>query len=572
MELRLLGSWLLLATIVSVTYGGVTYEYPDVLPQGSASLAFVFDITGSMYDDLVQVIEGAAKILATTLARREKPLYNYVLVPFHDPEIGPVTVTTDPDQFQRDLRDLYVQGGGDCPEMSVGAIKASLEESLPNSFIYVFTDARAKDYYLVESVLTLIQQKQSQVVFVMTGDCGNTSHPGYKAYEQIASTSSGQIFLLKKKQVNQVLNFVRVAVQSQKVNLLSVDRERADSITYSIPIDTKLAEFTVSLSGSRPKLHLRDPDGRRLTRHDGYLELLSLKQALIINIKDPRPGIYKLRVTSEGPHTVRVTGLSELDFRYGFSRKNTLEFHFNQNRPMKGIPTYMLLNATNLEYPGRMNMLQLLSLSGETLLEIPLIYVDSRPTLYNVSAFIPPDLFFYPRIMGIDSKGYEFVRSTPTAISPEAPDIPIITMDAITKGFYDKVAILTCKVYSTVPYTVQWYREGEPTGNKLFFSESQDVAFSVPDASSFSESYYRCNATNAAGWAMGQTFLDVKDPPPAILKPQNVSVLPGNSIIMTCVAYSTVEFNLTWYRASDNYDLTELKRARVFTNGSVEIR
>jgi hypothetical protein len=54
-------------------------------PNGAASLAFVFDITGSMYDDLVQVIEGAAKILATTLAMRDKPLYNYVLVPFHDP-------------------------------------------------------------------------------------------------------------------------------------------------------------------------------------------------------------------------------------------------------------------------------------------------------------------------------------------------------------------------------------------------------------------------------------------------------------------------------------------------------
>ncbi len=35
-------------------------------------------------------------------------------------DIGPAVVTTDPLYFSRTLNNVYVQGGGDCPEMTIG--------------------------------------------------------------------------------------------------------------------------------------------------------------------------------------------------------------------------------------------------------------------------------------------------------------------------------------------------------------------------------------------------------------------------------------------------------------------
>lgn len=53
--------------------------------EGAATLAFVFDTTGSMSDDMQQVIVGAGEILNTVLEKFDRPIHNYVFVPFHDP-------------------------------------------------------------------------------------------------------------------------------------------------------------------------------------------------------------------------------------------------------------------------------------------------------------------------------------------------------------------------------------------------------------------------------------------------------------------------------------------------------
>ena len=60
-------------------------------PKEMTSLAFVFDTTGSMWDDLDKVKKGAQRILKAARLRKIQPLYNYLLIPFHDPEVGPVS-------------------------------------------------------------------------------------------------------------------------------------------------------------------------------------------------------------------------------------------------------------------------------------------------------------------------------------------------------------------------------------------------------------------------------------------------------------------------------------------------
>jgi len=69
---------------------------------------------------------------------------------------------------------------------------------------------------------------------------------------------------------SQVLNFVRVAVNARKVNLVAIDRslnvsddddDVAEFYSVTLPVDAQLHEFTVSVSGKAPHIAVIDPQG-----------------------------------------------------------------------------------------------------------------------------------------------------------------------------------------------------------------------------------------------------------------------------------------------------------------------
>lgn len=72
-------------------------------------------------------------------------------------------VTTDPQELLDTMDEMKLWGGGDCPESTLGGIAAALKHALPKSYVYVFTDAIAKDHAKDQQVLSLINKKQATV-------------------------------------------------------------------------------------------------------------------------------------------------------------------------------------------------------------------------------------------------------------------------------------------------------------------------------------------------------------------------------------------------------------------------
>ncbi|XP_069698018.1 hemicentin-1-like isoform X2 [Periplaneta americana] len=522
-------------------------EDGEETPSG-ASLAFVFDSTGSMWNDLVQVKMGAERIMATMLERPDKPIYNYVLVPFHDPKIGPVTITTDHKEFRESLQNITVHGGGDCPEMAVGAVKEALSASLPNSFIYVFTDARAKDYHLITEVLALIQRKQSQVVFVMTGDCGDNKHVGYQVFEKIASTSSGQVYHLNKTDVEEVLQFVRMSLQSRKVNLLSVNNPGPSRDEHNLFVDESLQEFTVSVSGLNPQIGVVDPKGKPVEGPPQLNTVLSLQNIKAINVVEPQPGQWTVKVGSDSEHSVRSTGLSDVDFNFGFSAVPTDKMEETYHRPLRGEKNAVLVEPTQKGVVYNLTSLKLIDLKGIEFQEIPLHPVPGKPGLYQGPMFVPPNDFFHLGVEGFDNDGFPLKRISPTAITGQSPAPPVVNMKHSMTGWLNKPVRIRCHVESLIPFFVMWFKDGQPLTGREKYEQTAELFWEVQNPTVGAEGNYSCFANNVAGRASSGTWLKITGPAPRVETPPQIITAPNKSAALDCVVHSQLRYDVKWAR------------------------
>ena len=79
-----------------------------------------------------------------------------------------------------------------------------------------------------------------------------------------------------------------------------------------------------------------DATGAEVLVNNGLRELLSIKSVKVINVRDPKPGAWRLRVDSSSAHTLRITGLSKMDFAAGFDQQKPAHISSTQLRPLEG--------------------------------------------------------------------------------------------------------------------------------------------------------------------------------------------------------------------------------------------
>ncbi|XP_030391160.1 hemicentin-2 isoform X4 [Gopherus evgoodei] len=540
----LLGLWLLLAS-------GFGEPIPD---SGGVTLAFVFDVTGSMYDDLVQVMDGASRILARTLSRSTKAISNYALIPFHDPEVGPATLTEDPEEFQRELRGLYVQGGGDCPEMSVGAIQLAVEVSHPESFIYVFSDARAKDYKRKQELLQLLQHKQSQVVFVLTGDCGDRSHPGYRVYEEIAATSSGQIFHLDKQQVKEVLKWVEEAIQASKVHLLSTDHEQGGEHTWLVPFDPSLKEVTISVSGPAPEIEVRDPAGKILQKDRGLEEHLNIpNSAKVLTVKPHRPGMWSVKIQSSGRHSVRITGVSAIDFRASFSPQPTFDLNHPRERPVHGLPkvsmpskiqayhnqSLLISCSAQSEIPFRLKLSR-----GGKMLGKDQLFTDSGTSSWEIPVVSGSDEGFY-ECTAVSKVGAARARSYLSVTEPP----PYLVSPGNITALPGEGVIMSCPVSGDVAYNLTWSRDGKVLQpDEGWVRVLRNLSLEIVSVQLDDGGRYECTASNGHGTATASIWLFVQEAPRGRVATSLQSFTRGGEVRLNCTTLGHPAPRISWKR------------------------
>ncbi|KAM9478037.1 von Willebrand factor A domain-containing protein 7-like [Clarias gariepinus] len=303
-------------------------------------MCLVIDTTASMSDDIAEVRRITSSIIDRKTVTAAEPS-QYILVPFNDPDNGPLIKTADPNEFKQKINGLTAKGGGDGPEMSLSGLQRALAGAPAQTEIFVFTDAEAKDNWMASTIKALIEKTKSTVTFLLTNAIGSRrrrrrtrdvdgqqtestdlSNPLNQVYLDLSQASGGQAIEITKETLAQATDIIAATFISTLVTLFQAIRNPAKAENFSVFVDSSVQNLTIFITGNSLKFLITSPSGvsqssAELNGALGLIENIGNFYTVQPNIST-QTGLWLFSIDSTQPYTIRVVGESKIDFIFDF--------------------------------------------------------------------------------------------------------------------------------------------------------------------------------------------------------------------------------------------------------------
>ncbi|XP_061717389.1 hemicentin-1-like isoform X2 [Cydia pomonella] len=495
---------------------------------GQNSLAFVIDHTYSMHNVITEVQGAAKSIMDIVLEAKKSQIEDIVLVTFGDPEVTFRIKTRDEAVLKRALDTIDLHGGGDCPEMALGGIKMGLEESRPGSYIYLFTDASAKDYKRYKEIKTFSQEKQSEIFFVLTGDCDDISQPTFKVYDALASASNGQVLRVTKAEVQQLLEYVKETIMGERVVISSTNVPAGAWKEVKFNIDKQIEYAVVSASGSNVSLKIYDPKSDLKTGTN----ITWTQNVKITKITNLELGTYTAKVKGNSHVNILVFGRTDFTIQHGFSTEVEPNLNATDTLPTTGVETHLMISVQGKTNSTVIREVELVDMRDQLVMRLPLTHVHGN--VYTTDKFLPPkDTFKIAIVATEQSSGSTIKRSAKTPVTSIEPVAPKIAKIEDVIKIKEGVSIdIHCSIIQGKPRPqISWYikEEGETAFNPL---PGKDEVYHV--AAALTNDQYKCVAKNVKAEDEHIVTLDVKTAPKFQNTPLIISKNIGEPVTIEC--------------------------------------
>ncbi|KAH8794253.1 hypothetical protein F5882DRAFT_288952, partial [Hyaloscypha sp. PMI_1271] len=305
--------------------GALTEKQKKLLFGVGATMAFAIDTTGSMSGIIAAVREQAIAIANTRLGTKDEPI-DYVIAPFNDPFTGPVFKTTDFDTFKIDIGTLFASGGGDCPELALTGMLDAMNVMDGPADLFVMTDAAAKDFGLSSQVIDIAVEKRINLhIFKFDSGCDDglaskrdlsrrVDSASNRVYSLLAAATGGSYHSLPTSETGSISTLLDSLTLSESVTIFKVvdTASSAKTLSYKLPIDSEMTEFSLSIKGAGIDFQITKPDGSVFDVASAGATLTTVSDGKFLNVKNPAIGTWTVTLSGAGDFTCDATGVSSL--------------------------------------------------------------------------------------------------------------------------------------------------------------------------------------------------------------------------------------------------------------------